>query len=225
MDNRLPLLLTACIAAAATSAYSANPNLISNGSFEVVTPSTTLGGICTSVAGGPYKTCNATGWSGTYQIGNGPASGVPNGVNASFDIPQPDPDGVNALILQGTGVSATESFSVGAGGTYDLTFYLANRATAGLSGPQTVDVLFDDTVLPGGTYTGLSSAWTFKSLLLTTGAGTHTLTFKGLGNGSLDVAAFVDNVVFAGAVPEPGRILMFSVGLATLAAFAGFRRR
>jgi hypothetical protein len=154
-------------------------NLIANGSFETVAPALPANSYC----GTP--SCTAADWSGSYQIGNGAAS--------PWDIPQPDPNGVNALILQKQ-ASASQSITLAFAGTYDLAFYIANRSLSGYSGPQTVTVSLDGVLIKGGTFGDLPYTWTQESLSFSASAGAHTLTFTGLGDNGGDVTAFVDEV-------------------------------
>jgi hypothetical protein len=208
----LPVLL-ACVPAA-------HANLISNGSFESTTPTLSTNQIC-SHGSGPYEACTATGWTGAYQVGNGATIGI---FGSSFNIPQPDPDGHNALILQAVS-SATQSVDVTKSGLYTLTFYDANRTTPGLNGPQTIDVLFDGALLSGGTFSNIPGSWTLETLSFYANAGIDSLTFAGLGNGTADITAFVDDVSLNPAtspVPEP--IPLSMVGLALVSLPAMLRR-
>jgi len=154
-------------------------NLISNASFETVVPAIPANSYC----GTP--TCTASDWSGSYQVGNAAAS--------PWDIPQPDPNGKNALILQKQ-ASAGQSITLPFAGTYELTFYIANRSFSGYSGPQTVTVSLDGVLIKGGTFGDLPYTWTQESLSVSASAGAHTLTFTGLGDNGGDVTAFVDEV-------------------------------
>jgi len=194
----------------------ANANLISNGSFESTNPTLSTNQIC-SHGSGPYEACSATGWTGAYQVGNGTTIGI---FGSSFNIPQPDPDGNNALILQQVS-SATQSIDVTQSGDYTLTFYDANRTTSGLSGPQTIDVLFDGTILSGGTFSNIPGSWTLETLSFYANAGMDSLTFEGFGNGNADVTAFVDDVSLnptPSPVPEPIPLSMVGLALVTLPA-------
>jgi uncharacterized protein (TIGR03437 family) len=190
----------------------ARGNLITNGSFENVAPALPTNGVCTTdpkaypaLDPGDYPACSATGWTGEYQIGKGATIGY---AGVSFGIPQPDPDGNNALILQteqNLAPTAIQSIDIPATGSYTLKFYVANRgAPAGDNGPQTVSVLLDDTVLPGGVFSHLPDAWTLETLNFSASAGAHSLTFEGLKTTSSEtsarVSAFIDNVSLAPAI-------------------------
>jgi hypothetical protein len=200
---------------AGTSATSAN--LITNGSFETVSPALPVNGICTTdTSVYPYSACSAPGWTGNYQIGNGATIGIGG---SSFGIPQPDPDGKNALILQSSGsqvfTSAAQSFDIPTDGVYTLTFYAANRSNI-LTGPQTVTVTLDGSTLAGGTLTSLPAAWKLETLTFAGTAGNHTLTFSGLDPSPSDISVFIDDVSVDTASPEPSAFLMMGLGLLAL---------
>ena len=210
----------------------AEADLIANGNFASVSPALSKNKICTTdraiypaVDPGDYPACTATGWTGTYQIGNGATVGY-SGV--SFGIPQPDPGGGgNALILQAernVAPTATQSITVPTTGLYTLTFYVANRSTPAVdAGPQTVSVLFDNA--PIGTYSKLSAAWTIETLSFSVSAGSHSLSFEGhdetSGATSSNVAAFVDGVslVPASAAQPPA---ISAGGVVSASAFGEF---
>ncbi len=207
-------------------ATSASANLISNGSFESVTPSLTTNEICTTdTAVYPYASCTAAGWTGNYQIGKGATVGI---YGVSFGIPQPDPQGSNALILQSSGSivdsSATQSIDIPADGTYTLTFYVANRSSpAGNNGPQTVSVLLGNKTID--TYSNLSGSWTLETLDFSALAGDTTLTFAGLDPSSGDVSAFIDDVslvpessIPASTAPEPSSLALIGLAFIGVAA-------
>jgi hypothetical protein len=187
------VLLVAALFAFPLTANAAPTNLISNGAFEKLSGSPTAGnevcGTPTSVT--QYGVCTAVGWDGSYQIGEG-AGNVDTG--GSFNIPQPHPDGGNALILEFAS-DATQVFNVEAPGVFTLTFQLANRSSPGISGPQTVEVLLNGNVLAGGTFTNIPATWTKETILFTAKAGSNTLTFEGLGIPGEDVTAFVNGVL------------------------------
>jgi len=202
----------------------AQGNLITNGSFETVTPALPVNGTCTSdTAVYPYGACSATGWTGNYQIGNGATIGV---FGASFGIPQPDPDGKNALILQSSGslvfTSASQSVDIPTDGAYALTFDIAKRTNINI-GPQTITVSLDGIAITGGTYSGLPGVWTLKNLTFNVTAGVHALTFSGLDPSSGDVSAFIDNVSLDAAAPEPATLWL--MGVAILAVVSCFLRK
>jgi hypothetical protein len=172
------------------SAAAVGENLISNGSFETVVPTVPTDGACFTFVG---TECLATDWSvlsGHYAIGNGPG----NANGSSYGIPQPDPNGDNALILQQADAIASQKVTLPASGKYSLTFYLANRQYE-LDGLQTVTVSLDNELISGGKFADIPYSWTKESLSFSATAGTHTLTFAGLGNNGADVSAFLDEVV------------------------------
>ncbi len=207
-------------------------DLITNGDFSDVTPSLTTNQICTTyTAVYPYGACSAADWTGKYQIGDDRTIGV---FGVSFGIPQPDPGGAtNALILQTyfneVTPTATQSIDIPTTGTYTLTFYAANRsAPAGNNGPQTVSVLLDNSVLPGGTYSGLSGGWTQETLDFSATAGIHSLTLEGLLTSTGDVSAFIDDVSLipaAVSTPEPSSFSSVGLTLLVIAAFLTSRHR
>ena len=192
---------------------SARANLITNGSFEAVTPALSTNQICSSPGSGyPYSTCTSADWSGKYQIGDGTTIGIGG---SSFHIPQPDPDGSNALILQSAGAYASQSVDVLSAGSYSLTFYIANRSNSPYNGPQTLNVMLDGASL--GTYDDVPYSWTLESLPVDLTAGEHTLEFMTEVSG--DRTTFVDDVSLAtpsSAVPEPGTLAL--VGLTSCLA-------
>jgi hypothetical protein len=204
-------------------------NLITNGDFSSVTPSLKTNGICTTdPAVYPYGSCSAEDWTGQYQIGDGRTSGI---FGVSFGVPQPDPGGAtDALILQTylheVTPTATQSIDFPTTGVYALSFYAANRSTpAGNNGPQTVSVLLDNSLLPGGTFSKLSGAWTKESLDFSATAGIHSLTLEGLISSTGDVSAFIDDVSLAPAVTTPEPSTFSLVALVLLMAFAGLTRK
>lgn len=219
-------------------ASQARADLITNGSFEAVTPVLSANGICTTDQAaypaqdpGFYPACSASGWTGDYQIGKDATIGF---AGVSFGIPQPDPDGSNALILQteeDLAPTATQSISILSTGLYTLTFYVANRSTAGANGPQTVSVLWDDTLVAGGTFSDLSDAWTLETLDFSASAGSHSLTLEGLETSSsavsARVSAFVDDVSLvpeAATTPEPSSFLLLGLALIALVTAVGLTR-
>jgi hypothetical protein len=144
---------------------------------------------------------------------------------ASFNIPQPDPDGSNALILQvgPSSSAATQTFSAPTSGPYTLSLFAANRSTFGVNGKQTIQLAIDGS--PIATLTDIPTAWTFESFTFNEIAGNHSLTLTGLGAGTQDVAAFIDNVsLTAGTVSLPGTAWLLLSGLAGLNILRRTRR-
>lgn len=219
MKNLAKLLATALITCCST--HSAMANLIGNGSFESTSVPLTTNGICTTYQSVyPYSYCEATGWSGLYQIGNSQTIGIQG---SSFSIPQPDPDGSNALIIQTffnqVSPSASTTFTSPAGGDYFLNLYAANRAYSSSYGPQDLMFFVDGGNTPVLTLTNLPFSWAQYSTTFHLGGGVHTLTIAGLTTSTKDVTAFVDNISLT-AVPIPGAYALFVSGLLLISAKA-----
>ncbi len=200
--------------------FAANADLISNGSFQTLTGGFSGGNFVCGTTGNPYGTCSATGWTGDYQLGQG--AGNVNG--GSFGIPTPEPVGSNALILQ-KAQSASQTFTATTPGEYELSFYVANRGYFS-SAPQTVEVLMDGNAVTGGTFSSLPQSWTPETLFFSVTAASHSLTLAGLGDGSLDVTAFVNDVSLTevSAVPVPASAWLMLSGLGGLGAMARKKR-
>lgn len=192
----------------------ARASLITNGTFSTSGSLVTNQACTTDTTAYSYGSCSVPGWTGNFEIENG---------GAIFSIPQPDPGGAtNALILQSLSTmtpSASQVVDFVTPGTYQLTFYLANRA--GYPG-QTVAVSIDGTTLSGGTIDP-STSWTLETLTFNETAGDHTLEFAGAVSSS-DQSAFVDDVTLTAqsSVAEPDSLMLMGTGLL---AFAGFLRR
>jgi hypothetical protein len=200
------------------------PNLITNGSLETVTPGFSTFNVCTTITGTVYALCTATGWTGAYQIGKGPTPGI----GPTFTVPQPEPDGSDVLILQGgpASAAATTQFDVATAGTYQLSFFIANRSTPGFNGPQTVQLQLDGKLVNGGTFSQLPATWAHELLPLALSVGTHNLTFQGFDPSGADVTAFVDNVALTApqAAPEPGGWALTLVGITALSLLRSRRQ-
>ena len=241
MKNSKPLRVISWIGMLGVLAFepAAEANLVTNGNFGSLSTPLAANRICTTnpavypaVDPGAYPACSATGWTGNYQIGNGAAIGV---FGVSFGIPQPDPSGSDALILQAEynlAPTATELINIPTAGSYTLSFYVANRSSpAANAGPQTVSVLLNNALISGGTFDHLPDAWTLETLTFKAGAGVQSLTLEGLdetsGKAAANVAAFVNDVslVSAGvpvAAPEPSTSVLFGIGTVLV---AGLLRR
>jgi hypothetical protein len=105
--------------------------------------------------------------------------------------------GTNAAFVQGTG-SFFQTVTLGPG-TYQLSYYLLGRVSAGLgANPTAVSLgdLLSVTNTPGNTEQDDLSDWIqFTNLVTVTNAGSYTLEFAGtIPYGSGDHATFIDNV-------------------------------
>jgi hypothetical protein len=205
----IPTLAVIAMAAAPM----ARADLMTDGSFENVTPSLTFNNICSSSVAYSFCACTATDWSGTYQIASG---------SSAFGIPQPDPDGVDVAVLQslanGTTPSLSQVIDFGSSSSFTLDFFLLNR---GGYNPQTVTVELDGTPITGGSFTP-GTVWEEDAVTFSTTAGDHTLTFVGSTEDVDDQTAFLDDVTLNSA-PEPSSLMLMGTGL--LAGFVGLIRR
>jgi hypothetical protein len=102
------------------------------------------------------------------------------------------PDGNQVAFLQETG-SISQSFSVTTAGTYNLSFYAAQRGS-GNNGGEDFEVLVDGVVAATIKPTGSSYSVYDTSLSIST-AGTHTIEFLGLDTAGGDNTAFLDDVL------------------------------
>jgi hypothetical protein len=152
---------------------------------------------------------NDSGWE-TPVVGNGsyqvdPAAGSPwtfqasaglTGNGSLFTIGNPNaPQGSQVAYLQGLGsVSQHVTF---AAGTFDITFFAAQRANV-QAGGQTFQILIDGNVI--GTFNNVTgaqyTALTTSSFLVT--AGSHVLTFQGTDLHGGDNTIFLDQVLING---------------------------
>jgi choice-of-anchor C domain-containing protein len=171
-------------------------NLITNGDFEADIGSVASGGY-TVVASGATT---ITGWS----VSGSSVDLIRNAYGAPTSV---------AVDLHGTPGPGklSQSFSVTAGTTYQLGFDLSGNGI----GPHTI--LFDfGTWSESFTY----SATSIQNIVRTYTAGTTglaTLSFQPVGGNDLFNGPVIDNVVVA-AVPIPGTLALFGLGLLSVSA-------
>ncbi len=218
---RITGILLAGLAAATADA---GPIAITNGDFEAVAVTTSLGyayqpGPLVS-ATAPQQNLNAStgiGWtfaglSGLTHAGsnfNPPSFSTGNGANVAF--------------IQGGTTSTISQTLTGftAGGTYTLSFTLGSRfgGNSCCTGDQTIEVLFDGAVI--ATFALVDSTpFAARTVLGTvSGSDPHTLLFRG--TATTDETAFFDNVrITANAVPAPPALALLLLG----GVLAGLRR-
>ncbi|MFY9329847.1 MAG: PEP-CTERM sorting domain-containing protein [Georgfuchsia sp.] len=199
-------------AIAVLAAGNAFADSFSNGGFEV-----------SNVASGGYAYAGAAGAAPWVFAGD---AGVSTNGTAWGGIAL---DGFSFAFLQNIS-SATQTFSGGAG-SYVIDFSLAQRTSVGTTvGAQKINVLFDGQLLSlagqtdtfirpstfgsGDVYGGWS---TYSFTLNSVAAGSHTLSFQGLGvAGVVDTSVFLDKVSVTTPVPEPETYGMLMAGLGLL---------
>lgn len=207
--NHSKLLRIACVTMAAfTSSLSMAQNLVSNSGFESVSPQPGTNSVCGTYVTNVFPVCAVTAWTGSFLIGQ--SGGAGNGL--TYGIPVPDPDGVNAAILQGT-MSASQTFTAMSAGAYTLSFFVAQRATPGYSSIQTLDVQLDSGSVLDKTFTNLPVSWTFQSIPINLITGQHNLTLRGLA--TVDATVFIDKIAIS-AVPEPSTWFLLVLGFASI---------
>jgi autotransporter-associated beta strand protein len=149
--------------------------------------------------GSPATPAN-DGWS-YYSSGGSPeGAGITSGGGFSFN--GAPPDGSQAAFIQQEG-AIQQSINFPTTGSYTLSFYTAQRAGGGNGSQQVLDADIDNPnsggidLTPGGfTPTG---DWSLMTLVFSTTAGSHNLTFQGLDPDGLDNTAYVDDVMLSAA--------------------------
>ncbi len=143
---------------------------------------------------GDYK-YNPTGTAWTFSNSSGVA-----GNGSGFTASNPSaPEGTQVAFLQGTGtISQSVNFSAG---TYDLTFYAAQRGSYQASS-QTFQVLIDGASV--GNFTPSNKSYSnLTTSTFTVTAGSHTIEFVGLNPNGGDNTALLDNVSIQATSTSP----------------------
>lgn len=195
---------TLCIAAlCAAPASFAGPIALTNEGFEEPSQGQGFSYLVGQTVGG---------W--TFGGGSGIAAN-----NSAFNVSQAP--GNQAGFLQGQGSTISQTFNF-TGGLFFVDFLAEFRNGYG---GNTINVLIDNQKLTFGgadafaPSTGLTFS-SYKSDALSLAAGQHVLTFAG--TSPQDYTTFIDNVSVS-AVPEPGTLALFAIGV--LGAGALRRRR
>ena len=149
--------------------------------------------------GSPNSPSN-DGWN-YYSTGGAPeGAGITSGGGFAFN--GAPPDGSQAAFIQETG-AIQQTINFPATGSYSLSFYTEQRAGGSNASQQVLDVDIDNPssggidLTPGGfTPTG---DWSLTTLVFSTTAGSHNLTFLGTDPDGLDNTAYVDDVMLSAA--------------------------
>jgi hypothetical protein len=158
---------------------------------EIIAAAPPAGGI----AGGGFETPDLAAGGFQYAPGGTPwtfstSAGVAAN-NSGFTSGNPSaPDGDQVAFIQNAG-TATQVFNVSAGGTFAVSFAVAQRGNFNPGGPQAVRVLVDG-VDRGQVTAGGSGYQTFTTAGFSLSAGQHTIVLQGLG--ANDATALIDGV-------------------------------
>lgn len=197
------IAVAAAMTLASTSAFATPINAIANGGFDTPAQSAT---------GWTYLTGLYDGW--TYGGGAYGNSGVATN-GSDFNV-------VGATgqvgLLQQTGTISQDFILT----QNKLSISFTAEARNWADGGNSISVLIDGVALvfAGATaiLPGSNSAFTtYTSDFVSLTAGTHTLSFVGLGPAGQDHTTFIDNVTLT-AVPEPVTLGLFGLGLVALGA-------
>lgn len=209
MYKNLILLLVTVTALQALGA-----SLTVNGGFE--SPAAPNG--CFTFTNPPFPLCGSVpGWTGSFAIDSDTSGGTISGPPQT-----PIPEGVQwAMVFNSDLIS--QVVDITQPGSYTLTWSDAGRGNNpfGVSGDQAYTVFFNGTSL-GSFTTTTGSPWVNRSVTLSTGTGSFTLSFNFQGGGG--AAAYLDDIQLNAAavsgVPEPGTLALMT----TAALVWGLRR-
>ena len=203
--------------------------IVQNGDFEAVTTPVTTGGqhYTEGFDGSLLKTDGVPHW--TFAKSSAAAVAY-DGILSTGEGWQTSFNGNQAAFLEGLG-TFSQAISGFSAGNLTVSFY-ASGPKLGILTSDSVQVLLDSTPLTFNlnsassiTPTTTLTQYTTNSISLS--AGSHTLTFSGLTNNGLAVAA-IDDVTIAGsatATPEPSSIALVGLGAFSLLAYAWRKRK
>jgi hypothetical protein len=234
MHKRLSLMLPAILLAFVAGSIPANANLISNGSFEIATATTTT----------QFLSAGVSNWTNS-DIGEALVfpSWYTNGYlfppNVSFagPVPQTSPDGGNFVFSDGDYHNSPITQSISGlipSATYVLGFWEAlsqdTEPFITVPGPVTGQwqVTFGTSTQYGASMTGNGatntiSPWTHQSLTFTASNATEVLSFFSIGSGDPPLV-LLDGVTLE-RTPEPATLALFAIAAVLLGAKYAVRRR
>jgi hypothetical protein len=198
----------------ALSAFSAQANLVTNGSFDAYTGSDPKG---------EFTAVQPTGWSGgtglTFVDSPGSATSTTGGLAVYSPFPNSSPNGGNFIEADGdptySGAFQQTISGLIIGATYNLSFWQAAGQQATFKGPTTEqwEVTFGDDIQYSSLYQLAQAAtgdWEQQSMTFVATQTSQVLTFLAVGtpNGAPPIS-FLDGVDLE--VPEPASLSLLSV--------------
>ena len=175
------------------------PDLIAFGASSTGTPTVGDAGFEAVSVAGPGTSDYAYNPSGSAWTFGGQAGLSGNGSGFTSGNPAA-PQGSQVAFLQNQG-TITQTVANFAAGSYTLSFLAAQRANYGTSN-ETFAVMLDGTNV--GTFDPSSTSYqTYRSNVFSLAAGSHIISFVGMGPSGGDNTAFLDNVTLAQATASP----------------------